>query len=336
MSKVCDASSLLSLFFSDMTIYKKLLVYIAISFSCYSYASVENSTAPAHQTIKTATTANSESTVLSSKTESKKTSFVEPNASEEIKQIGVKLEKLISKADENSIKAYVPLLAALAISIIGAAVTIYTQSRLFKHNAESQNKKSGYDAKSKLLEYRYKQINDFYGPLLVLIKQSYNLSRQLYELLIADNPQIYYYYQDPQRNNRSSLYTRQPDPIGVPFRLISSLPYLGKKNPNCLPYVKLILDTGSRIAELIEEKSGFADPSNEPLMLCFAEYLSHRLALNDAYEQALLPEEAHARVHNAVYPWKLEELVRGDYERIVVEISEWPRIIQALIDGKKL
>jgi hypothetical protein len=71
-------------------------------------------------------------------------------------------------------------------------------------------------------------------------------------------------------------------------------------------------------------------------MLCFAEYLSHRLALNDAYEQTLLPEENHARLHNAVYPRNLEELVRGDYEKIVAEISEWPKIIDALIDGKKL
>lgn len=315
--------------------YKNLLVFLAISFSCYSYAGSEN-VAPNTHTIKAATPKKSEITDHAHQIELKKAPSVEPEASDEMKQVNAKLEKLNYSLQENSIKPYVPLLAALAISVIGALVTIFTQSRLFTHNAESQAKKSGYDAKSKLLEYRYKQINDFYGPLLILIKQSYNLSRQLHELLIADNPLAYYYFKDPQRNNRSSLYTRHSDPNGAPFRLISSLPHLGKNNANCLPYVKLILDTGSRMADLIEEKSGFADPSNEPLMLCFAEYLSHRLALNDAYEQALLPEETHARVHNAVYPWRLEELVRSDYEKIVAEISEWPKIIEALIDGKRL
>lgn len=318
-----------------MTIYKHLLVYLAISFSCCSYAGSENIPPHTDATIEAAALKKSEIDIQAPQIEVKKIS-VEPVASDDMKQVDAKLEKLTSKLDENSIKPYIPLYAALAISLIGALVTIFTQSRLFTHNAESQNKKSGYDAKSKLLEYRYKQINDFYGPLLVLIKQSYNLSRQLYELLIADNSQIYYYLKDPQKNNRPSLYTRQSDPNGAPFRLISSLPYLRKNHANCLPYVKLILDTGSRIAKLIEDKSGFADPSNEPLMLCFAEYLSHRLALNDAYEQTLLPEENHARLHNAVYPRNLEELVRGDYEKIVAEISEWPKIIDALIDGKKL
>ncbi|WP_434721118.1 hypothetical protein ACOZ4J_27245 [Pseudomonas syringae pv. actinidiae] len=315
--------------------FKNLLVFLAVSFSCYSYAGNEDVTPNTH-IINADTPNKSEITGQSNQVEIKKASSLESEVSNEMKQVNAKLEKLNSNLQENSIKPYVPLLAALAISVIGALVTIFSQSRLFTHNAESQAKKSGYDAKSKLLEYRYKQINDFYGPLLVLIKQSYNLSRQLHELLIADNPVAYYYFEDPQRNNRSSLYTKHSDPNGVPFRLISSLPHLGKNNANCLPYVKLILDTGSRMAKLIEEKYGFADPSNEPLMLCFAEYLSHRLALNDAYEQALLPDETHVRIHNAVYPWRLEELVRGDYEKIVAEISEWPKIIDALIDGKKL
>ncbi|NWA32030.1 hypothetical protein HX817_10825 [Pseudomonas sp. C6002] len=318
-----------------MTILKHLLVYVAISFSCCSYAGGENTSPHTDATIEDAALKKAEIAIQTPKIDEKNT-FIAPLASDDMKQVDAKLEKLTSKLDENSIKPYIPLYAALAISLIGALVTIFTQSRLFSHNAESQNKKSGYDAKSKLLEYRYKQINDFYGPLLVLIKQSYNLSRQLHELLIADNAQIYYYFNDPQNNNKASLYTRQSDPKGAPFRLISSLPYLRKNHASCLPYVKLILDTGSRIATLIEDKSGFADPSNEPLMLCFAEYLSHRLALNDAYEQALLPEENHARLHNAVYPRKLEELVRGDYEKIVGEISEWPKIIDALIDGKTL
>ncbi|WP_141099651.1 hypothetical protein [Pseudomonas sp. K2I15] len=249
-------------------------------------------------------------------------------------ELGAQLKSIDQKLTDNWLKTYSPFLVAIILSVISAFLTLYVQSKQFKHNEQSQDRKSGFEAMSKMLEYRHKQANEFYGPLLILIRQSYNLSRQLYSLLLNESPSSFYYLTDPARDGRESLYIRSQNG-DRPFKLISDINLLAEHYQNCLPYVKLILDTGEKISDLIEQKSGFADPANEPLMACFAEYLAHRLALTDAYNQATTSGKATpARVHDAAYPWKLEQLVSSDYRTITAEITNWPTTINQLINGK--
>lgn len=252
----------------------------------------------------------------------------------QLAELSAQLRSIDQKLTDNWLKTYSPFLAAIILSVISAFLTLYVQSKQLKHNEQSQDRKSGFEAMSKMLEYRHKQANEFYGPLLVLIRQSYNLSRQLYGLLLNEAPSSFYYFTDPTRDGRKSLYIRSKNG-DRPFKLISDINLLAGQHQNCLPYVKLILDTGEKISDLIEQKSGFADPANESLMACFAEYLAHRLALADAYNQATTPGKATpARLHDAAYPWKLEQLVSSDYRTITAEITNWPTTINQLINGK--
>ncbi|SDB35960.1 hypothetical protein [Pseudomonas sp. NFACC13-1] len=220
-------------------------------------------------------------------------------------------------------RLYPALFGVLGVAIAGL-VNYFLQARQMTHNESERKEKFSFDARQKLFEYRNKQNNEFYGPLLVLLAQSKELSNQLHEQLSKFDPSRYKFEDDSSSGVVKSTLFIHEHASKRPLRLIEELPYLGQHVKDLLPQVFVIIAVGDRMAALIEKSSGLANPKNSELSGCLGKYLAHLTALTDAYKQA---EQGNpggpTRIHTAVFPRKIQELVKADYDEINIQIQEW-------------
>jgi hypothetical protein len=207
---------------------------------------------------------------------------------------------------------------------IAAWVNYILQARQMTHNESERKEKFSFDARQKLFEYRNKQNNEFYGPLLVLLAQSKELSNQLHEQLSKFDPSRYKFEDDNSSGVVKPTLFIHESPDKRPLRLIEELPYLGRHVKALLPQVFVIIAVGDRMAALIEKSSGLANPKNSELSGCLGKYLAHLIALTDAYKQAEQGSpDGSTRIHTAVFPRNIQELVKADYDEINKQIQEW-------------
>ncbi|HBO3059427.1 TPA: hypothetical protein L4R55_005859, partial [Pseudomonas aeruginosa] len=241
-----------------------------------------------------------------------------------------KIDEALEKIDTlkpSWLEKVTPGALALFGVLLGGLINRTLQKKLLEHNKEESDKKLSFDIKIKTFEYRNKQINDFYGPLLILLNQSKEQSNQLHENLIKLDRERYRYATETIKTTgekRKSLYITTHTLPPKAFRLIEELPNLGINFKICLPQVKVIIETGERVAKLIEEKSGLCNPTNIELNSCLGRYLAHLSALKDAYKQAkhgAPPTEN--RTYSAAFPREIEKLTRSDYDEIIKQIKKW-------------
>lgn len=249
--------------------------------------------------------------------------------SDDIRSISASINEISKKIDDlpkNSwLEKSTPAIFGFLGIIIGGILNFFLQKNQLNHNIKERKEKSYFETKQKIFEYKNRQINEFYAPLLVLLTQSKELSSQLYSQLIKTAPNRYQF--QPEHNeaiDEKALHIVEPNQEAHTFRLIEELPYLGENHENLLPIVGIIIETGNRMARLIEEKSGLAIPYNIELNGCLGRYLAHLSALKDAYSQAKEKRKSsNIRTHSASFPREIQSLTRHDYDLICREINSW-------------
>lgn len=242
------------------------------------------------------------------------------NANESLTSISSQVTTLKQSSWERLLPAFFGVLGVG----IAALVNYFLQARQITHNESERKEKFSFDVRQKIFEYRNKQSNEFYGPLLVLLAQSKELSNQLHEQLSNFDPSRYIFEDDCSSGDvKSTLYIHEQSDKR-PLRLIEELPYLGQNVKAVLPQVLVIIEVGVRMAALIEKSSGLANPKNSELSGCLGKYLAHLTALTDAYRQAEQENQGGAtRIHTAVFPRRIQELVKADYDEINKQIQDW-------------
>lgn len=218
-----------------------------------------------------------------------------------------------------------PAIFAFIGVLIGGFVSYRLHVRQLKHNELERKAKFSFDIELKIFEYRSKQNNEFYGPLLVLLTQSKELSKQLHEQLVKLCSTRYRFEDEStSAGPKSTLYVYEENDDAKPFRLIEDMPYIGANIKSALPQVKVIIEAGERMAAIIEKSSGLANPKNIELSSCLGVYLAHLAALKDAYTQAESMTDAEVvRTHTAVFPRRIQDLVKADYDEINNQMLSW-------------
>ncbi|MDU9027640.1 hypothetical protein [Pseudomonas mediterranea] len=241
----------------------------------------------------------------------------------------------VSALKQTFLERLYPALFGVLGVVIAGLVNYHLQVRQIKHNESERKEKFSFDVRQKIFEYRSKQNNEFYGPLLVLLTQSKEVSKQLHEQLVKFDSKRYKFEDDGSSGVvRPALFIFD-DSGKRAFRLIEELPYLGRHIRDALPQVLVIIEVGDRMATLIEKSSGLANPKNSDLSSCLGIYLAHLTALKDAYKQAFQKStRGSVRTHTAVFPRNIQDLVKADYEKINSQIEAWESEAQTPIRSK--
>lgn len=185
------------------------------------------------------------------------------------------------------IKAIAPVIAAL-IALFGA---VYVVRRLeaYYRNVE------------KALQFRLRQVNEFYGPMLLLLEQSRLVYEKLKEV-IRKNPEL----------------NIPPDD----FRLLDHVSIL-VKFPKTKSFVRSILDIGKHMNELLRKKAGLIEGG---LTQTYFDYVSHFEIINAIADAPQSEPILPGSQDSGYYPRALNREVINGYKRVV-------RRLDALLEG---
>ncbi|WP_300244760.1 hypothetical protein [Pseudomonas sp.] len=243
------------------------------------------------------------------------------------------ISKKIDILKQSPIEKLYPAIFGFLGVLLGGLINFLLHKSQLSHHREERKHKFSFEVKQKIFEYRNKQNNDFYGPLLVLLAQSKELSSQLHDQIQKfDNIRYTYRTNITESKPKKTLHVISKGRT-IPFRLIEELPYLGKYIRASLPQVAVIIEVGEQLSALIERSSGLANPKNLELSGCLGNYLAHLRALKDSYAQAKDSTSSEpTRLYTAVFPRQIYDLAKKDYDDINAQIAEWEH--QSNLDTK--
>lgn len=189
--------------------------------------------------------------------------------------------------------------------------------------------KSAFDALAKISEYQFKQLNEFYSPLLLLLHQVSGVRKQLCDQLIEASPDRFVYVEEP--DEREHLYVRLPDGQKKRFRLVEHLRTIAGSHAQLLPLVEEIVGIGEQMVELIRTKGGLSMAGNEELSRLLGRYLAHFSILRDVAKKAKeQPQLLTSLTYNVSYPVELDEALKKDLRMLVERTTRWTELTESI------
>jgi hypothetical protein len=261
----------------------------------------------------------------------------DPTTNEELAH---RIRLLEVRAAEKSESWYSTILVPLATAIIGSVVVLLS-ARLGRTGQESAARaaaeanatlarSAAADAKQmakdaalfkhaeQMMEFKLKQIQEFYGPLYAALNQSKGIYDKLLDQLVNDEPTKYRKALNPTGND---YRWEVQDSMGKwqDFRLVDQLPAI-KGNPRALALVDSNLDLGARMCEIISKCAGYAA---EDLLEQLGQYMAHYAILkairNGTEKDAFEP----GRHKIGAYPFGLDKNVGAKYHELSNEIGSY-------------
>jgi SAM-dependent methyltransferase len=187
------------------------------------------------------------------------------------------------------VKALGTIIAA-TIAVVGVAATAWVTMRRGRIDAR-------FTLAVQILEFRLRQLQEFYAPALLLIEQS----RTVYDKMI---------------------WTIKRERKDIPldgFRLLDHIHSL-KKDSNVWPLAKRILDIGTQLTNLISQKSGLMQGGIAPT---FIEYKAHFEILQAASEQELTSEQKEGWHEFVYYPRMLNREIKEGYKVVLAHVEKY-------------
>ena len=187
------------------------------------------------------------------------------------------------------IKALAPIIGAV-IAVLGVALTAYVTIRRGLLDKR-------YEYASSILEFRIRQIMEFYAPMQLLIEKS----RHLYEKFIWAI----------ERTDINFDKTK--------FRLLDQISTL-YKDERLKPFIDPIIETGDKMSELIIDKGGLIEGG---VTQTYIDYQAHLEILNAAKSEKNSKEQVAGWQQFGYYPRLLNREVREGYKSVLEYIRSY-------------
>jgi hypothetical protein len=265
-----------------------------------------------------------------------------------------KLADKISKPDHTA--AYFGLLGVL----VGGVVTFLTQllvlanqRRLAREAATDAKaladakaeqdralaeRRAVLDGRAAVVQWKLRQLAELYGPLYALLRQSHTLYRQMNAGLIRAKPTEFRLREDPQSHDLDkNIFEMHLHGEWVRFRTVLHLEHVYGKNFGIEDYFDEVVEIGSRMVKVVQEKAGYVRPDQPDLATVFGRYLAHFSVLERVHahlrakfkvetggspETAAVPAPMNVD-KSAVFPWEIQELVDVGFGTIRSELAGW-------------
>ena len=285
-----------------------------------------------------------------------------------LSSIDAAIQKLTVKADKTDytpvwIGAGSGLLGVIVGGAIGGIVNFLMQRRLLTHQKaladEAANRAEALaDAKAtqerelasrraeleignSFVQWQLKQLSELYGPLHALLDQSRGLYRHMNEVLVKSDPQQFR-FESPAEHNATARPIMQVHYLGcwVRFRTLLHIELVYGRGYGTDDYFSEIVETGSRMVNIIQEKAGYIRPDQTDLSDVFGRYLAHHSVLKRLHDYVKAEHERFtsgvdqgltsqtfkppiAAIEAAVFPREIDEMVAAGFLAITRELSSW-------------
>lgn len=215
-----------------------------------------------------------------------------------------------------------PAFVGLFGTLVGAWVSWLAQRGQQRTAANISRASAAYEAVSKIMDFRSRQLNEFYSPMRFLLQQTGRVRRQMCDMLIKQpGGEKFFYKLEP--NQKEHLWVRK-DGSEEPFRLIAYMHEIAVNHGRLMPFVEEIVLIGDRLSILVRDKGGLARSENPELISALGEYLGHYSILKDAFTKAKAdPALLKGLSYNVTYPRHLDDLLDNDAALLGAAISAW-------------
>jgi hypothetical protein len=206
--------------------------------------------------------------------------------------------------------------AVLGAAIVAALLGICGQVLAARHAAKRDE--ALYKDAEKILEFRMRQIHQFYAPMFALLRQSKDLYDKMLEQLVEDEPTRYRKAPKAEgRDFRWEVLDKRDAWQG--FRLLDQFPAI-KSDTKALALADQILVIGERICKIISSRAGYA---SEALVDMLGQYMAH-YAILSTIRQDSRTEAFEPGWHKVgYYPFGLDTQIAQEYHEISKSIDEY-------------
>lgn len=195
--------------------------------------------------------------------------------------------------------------AEIATNAATQATQLAKDAALFKHAEQ-------------IMEFKLKQIQEFYGPLYAALQQSRALYDKLMDQLLWDDPERYRKTPEGSETN-FRLLVIDKDGQWKDFRLVDQLPGI-KSNERAMAFVDAILDIGKIMCQIISTKAGYAA---EDAVEMLGKYMAHHAILttirNGPEKDAFDP----GRHKVGAFPYGLDKVIGDKYNELSNAIEKY-------------
>jgi len=221
------------------------------------------------------------------------------------------------------------IIAGIA-ALYGQFVSAKNAREQSKQEAEAALNQAEQEARfrqiEKIIEFRVKQLERFYGPMHAYLEQSKAIYIKINSILAKTEP-------DKYRELEKS------DPLGYRFlifeggswkgfRLLDRLPDV-YRNEEAAPLVDRVIEIGAAISKTISKNSGLAD---RHLMGALGEYSAHYEILKSVYKRK--EREAYPPGWHTIgyYPRRLNKLIDQGYRAVNRDINAYSNALHELLE----
>lgn len=236
-----------------------------------------------------------------------------------------KLEKLIEK--ENSFEWITPLTNLCAV-IVGALIGGLLSYKI-------QLRQTKFEINKSLMDWKIKQLSELYGPLYAVLHQSNAIYRQMNIVLSKTDGNIFRLSEDSEKSDfDKKIFQIYVNDEWVIFRTITHINEVYGKGYGIESYFDELVDIGSRMVNIVENKAGYVREDQSELADVFGKYLAHYTVLCQLHKQmkksletqektSILQKPSMPVDHTAAFPREIQGLVQKGYQKLNKELNSW-------------
>jgi hypothetical protein len=216
-------------------------------------------------------------------------------------------------------------LYALATVVISALFALAAQWLLMRHQRHLERENARAEVANSYVEWQLKQLCELYGPLRALLGQSNAMYRQMNRVLAAARTELFRLRREQGGDFDDEVFEIFIDGQWGRFRTVKHIGEVYNKGYGVEPYFDDVVNVGARMAELIRDKAGYAQPSDQKLIDIMGSYLAHYAVLCRLHQQAKAGQsiQCNQADEQATFPVVIQQLVNDGFATINREIMDW-------------
>lgn len=246
----------------------------------------------------------------------------------QIAQSEARLNQRLDGLKPDPIAKIAPGLFVLLGAIIAALAGYFTQRAKLNADEKLSRRTAAREAVAAIMDFRSRQLNEFYAPIRALQGQGLEIRNQLYSQLLANTKAGYTFYSkpDPLAATGESLWFKHAG-VDKPFRMIEDMTML-QQHPQLMPLVDEIIKAGDATTKVIMEHGGLALPDNDKLTQMLGGFLAHHAILKQVRETA---SSQAVVTYTATYPRGFDKVILDDFKKLADELRAWKNSADSLI-----
>jgi len=246
-----------------------------------------------------------------------------------------KLELELIEKSRTSTAVNAVVIAAIIAAFAALGGSIYTVRSQFRMAAiaaqravELARQEALFGHAEKILEFKLKQMEEFYAPMFALMGQSKGLYDKMLYQLAQDEPSRYRWAPKPDpEDERFQVKGKNGDWKG--FRLLDQLPAV-RSNPKAFALADRILQIGEGMTKIISEHAGLA---SEDLIDLLGQYMAHYAILSTIHKLAETQPYEPGWHKMGYYPRKLDAKVEAGYRELSQFLDEYSRASKRMLEA---